>query len=156
MGQSRKDINLIIAELEAYLNDPDILFERYQLSPTEIESRNDIPKVRLAMYEQSDTSTDFVNAFKPSETLVTYNIDISVLRAYREDDAEFAELEMLDIRDALIDFGYNFSPAGLTDCSLFTFSYTGTGNYVRLQKFVTLTMNFDARKNLLESQQNPI
>lgn len=126
------------------------------MTASDIEARNDIPKVRISLYEQADSPTALVGAYKPSETEVAYSIDISVYRGYREDDAEFAELTMLDYRDAIVDWSYNLSPASFTDCNLFTWSYAGTGNVTRLKKYVTSTMTFEARKNLLQEQQTPI
>jgi hypothetical protein len=55
--------------LRTYMNEQGVIFENYRVEPSELEERQDIPKARIALYEDSETTLERNNVVKPSMTL---------------------------------------------------------------------------------------
>jgi len=65
VAASRKIIEALLDDLAVAVNDTTVIYERYRVNPVEMESRNDIPRGRIALYEQSELVTTKVDAEKP-------------------------------------------------------------------------------------------
>jgi hypothetical protein len=74
--------------------DMTMIYEGFRLDTASLELRQDVPRVRIALYEQSETVTTAVGAYKPADSDQNYSIDISVIKAYRNDKARNAEYEL--------------------------------------------------------------
>jgi hypothetical protein len=153
MGASRKIITDVLYSLKAYMDDPTVLFEAYRANPGDLEAgRQDIRRGRVGLYEQTEAVTDRVDPRYANLSSVSYGIDISVRRAYINDDASRGELPLLDLKDKIIDWAGQVDAGLVTDTRIYTFGYDGSGSISRNDIFVNMTLNFTAIKDLSTTQ----
>lgn len=146
---SRNIILTLIKSLKKYLGDDTVLIEAYRANLEDLEtSRKDIVRARVGIYEQSEDVSDAVGANIANLSTVTYGFDISVKRAYVNDDASRGELPLLDLKDAIIDWAAQLDAGTVTANRIYTLGYNGSSTIIRNQIFVTMTMNFTAIKDL--------
>ena len=154
MGRSRNIINSMLESLKLFLGDPLFLYERYRIPPSEIESRQDIKKARIALYELDERVNTRVDASRANLSDQRYGMDISVPRAYAKSDASRGELPLLDVRDKIIDWAAQVDAGGVTNSAIFTFGYESSGGITRETKYVTATLVFSSLRDLQPSQTN--
>ena len=154
MGRSRNMIDSMLESLKLFLGDPLFLYERYRIPPSEIESRQDIKKARIALYELDERVNTRVDASRANLSDQRYGMDISVPRAYAKSDASRGELPLLDVRDKIIDWAAQVDAGGTTNSAIFTFGYESSGGITRETKYVTATLVFNALRDLQPSQTN--
>lgn len=154
MGRSRNIIDSMLESLKLFLGDPLYLYERYRIPPSEIESRQDIKKARIALYELDERVNTRVDASRANLSDQRYGMDISVPRAYAKSDASRGELPLLDVRDKIIDWAAQVDAGGVTNSAIFTFGYESSGGITRETKYVTATLVFSALRDLQPSQTN--
>lgn len=153
MGASRQIITDVLFSLKTYINEPTILFEPYRANLNDLEAgRQDIRRARVGLYEQTESVTDRVDPRYANLSSVSYGIDISLRRAYINDDASRGELPLLDIKDMIIDWAGQVDAGLETDTRIYTFGYDGSGTISRNDIFVTITLNFTAIKDLTNTQ----
>ena len=155
MGQSRTILNAVLDSIAVALNDQTIVYERYRQNPVEIESRNDIPRARISIYEQSEVVTTKVDAEYANLARTRYGIDISVLRAYNRDDASKGELPLADLKDSIVEWSKTFDASIATTAYIYTFGYEGSSSITRNPRYVTQTLNFSSVRDLFSNQTNP-
>ena len=83
MGNSRKIIDTLIADLETYIGDSDVMYEKYKELPEDLEARQITVKARIAMYLDNEDDIIKYGAEKPADSRQRIGIDISVVRAYQ-------------------------------------------------------------------------
>jgi hypothetical protein len=150
---SRNIILTLIADLKKYIGDPTVLIEAYRANLNDLEiARADIRRARVGFYEQTEDVTDAVDANYANLSTMTYGLDISVRRAYINDDASRGELPLLDLKDKIIDWASRLDAGAITDNRVFTFAYIGSNSIIRNDVFVTMTLNFTAIKDLSTTQ----
>jgi len=154
MGRSRNIIDSMLESLKLFLGDPLFLYERYRIPPSEIESRQDIKKARIALYELDERVNTRVDASRANLSDQRYGMDISVPRAYAKSDASRGELPLLDVRDKIIDWAAQVDAGGVTNSAIFTFGYESSGGITRETKYVTATLVFSSLRDLQPSQTN--
>jgi hypothetical protein len=154
MGRSRNIIDSMLESLKLFLGDPLYLYERYRIPPSEIESRQDIKKARIALYELDERVNTRVDASRANLSDQRYGMDISVPRAYAKSDASRGELPLLDVRDKIIDWAAQVDAGGVTNSAIFTFGYESSGGITRETKYVTATLVFSSLRDLQPSQTN--
>lgn len=153
MGSSRHTITTILADIKEYVDDQTVLFEPYRANPGDMEAgRPDIRRGRVGLYEQTEAVSDRVDPRYANLSTVSYGIDISVRRAYINDDASRGELPLLDLKDKIIDWANQVDAGLVTGTRIYTFGYDGSGTIVRNDIFVTMTLNFTAIKDLSTTQ----
>ena len=144
----------MLESLKLFLGDPLYLYERYRIPPSEIESRQDIKKARIALYELDERVNTRVDASRANLSDQRYGMDISVPRAYAKSDASRGELPLLDVRDKIIDWAAQVDAGGVTNSAIFTFGYESSGGITRETKYVTATLVFSSLRDLQPSQIN--
>jgi hypothetical protein len=150
---SRNIILTLMKSLKTYIDDPTVLLEPYRANLSDLETkRKDITRARVGFYEQSESVTDAVDAFYANLSTMTYGLDISVRRAYVNDDASRGELPLLDLKDKIIDWANGLDVGGITANRAYTFAYIGSNAIIRNDIFVTMTLNFSAIKDLSTTQ----
>lgn len=152
MSKSRFILEQIGANLASYLNDPLIKIEFFSVPFTELEIRGDIRYARIAIYEQPETTTSSVDADVAVNSNQRYGMDISVVRAYKQNDSSRGEFPLGDVRDRIIDWARTFDAALATDAYIYTFGYKGNTALVRESKYVSRTLNFSAIRDLHKPQ----
>lgn len=145
---SRNIIQSLLDSLNLYLQDRTIMFERYRVNPIELEPRTDIKRARVALYESSETVTVQTGPQYANLSLQRYGMDISVVRGYMRDDASRGELPLLDIRDSIVDWANAIEAGALTSNKIYTFAYNGNSGITRNDKYVTMTLNFSAIRDV--------
>lgn len=130
-----------------------ILFERYALPFVELEDRPDIRFARIAMYEDTESTTERVNDGRAHFSEQTYGIDISVIRAYSKDNETRGEIPLLGLRDKIVDWAGIINTQAVTENYLYTFTYIGASPLVRDDKFVSRTLTFTAIRDLHKPQK---
>lgn len=155
MSVSRQIIDIVLNSLSLYLNDPRIVYERYRQQLNDLEARTDVP-VRIALYEQTDTSKVKTDDFRTYMTTTTYMMDVSVDKSYVNLDAEYHELELLDLKDKIITWCKSNQIAALTGGNLGYFTYAGHTGLQRNPNFVTVTLLFSAQRDYFRDQLAPI
>lgn len=152
-SSSRTIIMSIMQNMKTSVSDKTVLFEPYRANLSDLESsRKDIARARIGIYEQNELTTDRVDARIANLSTVTYGVDISVKRAYINDDASRGELPLLDLKDKIIDWASQLDAGAVTGNRIFTFSYAGSNSIIRNDIFVTMTLNFTAIKDLSTTQ----
>lgn len=152
MGKSRRIIDTLTADLKAFINDNDVVFEKYRELTEDLEPRQDIRKARIALYNEDEDEITKVGAEKPADSRQRYAIDISVVKAYRNDDAENAELVAVDYKDSILDWVKGVDAFTVTDGSISSFGYDGATGFVRRKRYVTMTLRFSGQKDLVSTQ----
>lgn len=128
------------------------IFELYRQEPSIIEGRKDIPRYRVALYENAETVTDRTGNYRPNLSEQAYGIDISVVRGYHGDHADEAELVLLDICDAVKEWVKIVSVGTITNANILTFNYLNSSGLTRNEIYVTRTLNFSAIRDLTQTQ----
>ena len=152
MGKSRRIIDTLTADLKSFINDNKVLFEKYRELPEDLEPRQDIRKARIALYNEDEDEITKVGAEKPADSRQRYGIDISVVKAYRGDNAHNAELVALDFKDGILDWVKDVDAFTVTDGSISSFGYDGATGFVRRKRYVTMTLRFSGQKDLVLGQ----
>lgn len=154
MGKSRRVIDNFVANLKQTLDRGDIVYEKYRELPEDLESRQDISHIRIALYVNNEDNVTKVGAEKPGDSRQSYSIDISVVRAYRNARAENYELVALDVKDAVIDWVKDLDAYTVSDGSIHSFGYDGATEFTRRKRFATITMRFSGQKDLCSPQSD--
>jgi hypothetical protein len=156
MGVSRDILTLLRASLVSYLFDSRIVVELYRMSLQDLESRNEYPYARIAIYELAENTKQFVEAYRANMTDTTYGIDISVHRGYQNLGAEDAELIMLDIKDKIVQWLAVTDFGTLTEYRLNYLGYQQTTVIQRNTKYTTQTLQLVAQKDFCFDQTQSI
>ena len=152
MGVSRQILKRLSASMQTALNERYVTYELYRQPLQDLESRADIRDARIAIYEQSETVTTKVGDFRANLAQATYSIDISVIKGYINNNAEDAELRLLDLKDKIMDWAATVQPAILSDEYVHYFSYQQQTGIQRNPKFVTATLIFVAQRDYYKPQ----
>ena len=152
MAISRDILNKIADNIEAYLNQPYVAYERYRQNLQDVEQRNDIRDARVAIYEVTEQPLTRVDVWRNDLMQTTYGIDISVVKAYMNDNAQDAELRLLDLKDMIIDWVNQVNIANLTNSYLYYFAYNTQNGITRNTKYVTCTLSFLAQRDYSKKQ----
>ena len=152
MAISRDILNKIADNIEAYLNQPYVVYERYRQNLQDVEQRNDIRDARVAIYEVTEQPLTRVDVWRYDLMQTTYGIDISVVKAYMNDNAQDAELRLLDLKDMIIDWVNQVNIANLTNSYLYYFAYNTQNGITRNTKYVTCTLSFLAQRDYSKKQ----
>lgn len=152
MGASRDIIIAMIASLKDAVDDRTVLFEGYRVPPIDLESRTDIPRARIALYEASEAVTEKGGPEYATLSRQRYGMDISVVRAYNRDDATRGEYPLMDLRDAVVDWASSLDAGNTTENRIFTFGYDGSVGITRNDKYVTMTLAFSSIRDLSITQ----
>jgi len=154
-GTTMNHIKALLGDLESYIDSNLVMYERYNVHYQELEDRKDIRFARISLYEQNDTVTDQINDHRANLSLVSFAIDISVIRAFRKDNDTRGEEPLYNIKDIIIDWSKQVSAPSLTNYYILAIGYQSSANIIRNDKFVSMTMNFDAIRDL-HLPQSPI
>jgi len=140
------------ASLRVYLNEEGVIYENFRVEPSQLEERPDIPKARIALYEDSESALERNNAMKSSMTLQTYLIDVSVVRAYRGDKANRGEFVILDLCDGIKEWAKGVNISLLTNASIYSLDYSSGSRNLRNEKYVTKTLTFIGKRDMFIDQ----
>lgn len=147
-------IKALLGDLEEYISSNLVSYERYHVPFEELEDRN-IRFARISLYEQNDSVTDQINDHRANLSVVNFAFDISVIRAYRKDNDTRGEEPLMDLRDLIIDWSKVVNAPAITNNYILAIGYQSSANIIRNNKFVSMTMNFDAIRDL-QLLQSPI
>lgn len=152
MGKSRDTIEKLTANLKTFVGDNKVIYEQYKELPNDLEPRQITQKARIALYFESEDSITKKGAEKPADSRQRFGIDISTVRGYRGDDAQFAENLALDLKDKVIDWVKAVDPWVVTDGAIHSFGYDGATGFTRLKRYTTVTLRCSGQKDLLIQQ----
>jgi hypothetical protein len=138
--------------MEEYLYEPYVTYEVYRQNIQDIESRADIRDARIAIYEITESPVTRVDQYRNDLMQAGYGIDISVIKAYMNNNAQDAELRLLDLKDKIIDWINQLNIATLTNSYLYYFSYNAQTGITRNTKFVTMTLSIIAQRDYSKIQ----
>jgi hypothetical protein len=138
--------------MEEYLYEPYVTYEVYRQNVQDIESRADIRDARIAIYEITESPQTRVDQYRNDLMQAGYGIDISVIKAYMNNNAQDAELRLLDLKDKIIDWINQLNIATLTNSYLYYFSYNAQTGITRNTKFVTMTLSIIAQRDYSKIQ----
>jgi hypothetical protein len=156
VGVSREILERLSNSIQNALNEQLVTYELYRQSLQDIESRADIRDARIAIYEQAEDVTTKVGDFRTNLVRATYAIDISVIKAYINNNAEDAELRLLDLKDKIMDWAQTVQTAIITDEYVHYFSYQQQTGIQRNPKFVTATLIFVAQRDYYKPQNTTL
>ena len=153
MSVGRDLLDILTESLKAYLAPhwPEIVYERYRVNLATLEQAKGYD-IRIGMYEADSSGLLYVSDWRANQAQTGYGIEISVSKAYFNDDAAVAELQALDIRDHIIEWAKETDFAAMTGAYLNYFSYRGHSGFTRNPVFVTVTMSILAQKDLYKDQ----
>jgi hypothetical protein len=149
---SKYIVERLTDSLRTFINEQGIIYENYRIEPTELEERTDIPKARIAIYEDSETGLERNNVMKPSLTLQNYLVDVSVVRAYRGDKANRGEFVILDLCDKIKQWVKVTDISITTRASVYSLDYVNGSRNLRNNKYVTKTLTFTGKRDLYIDQ----
>jgi hypothetical protein len=129
-----------------------VTYELYRQSLQDLESRADIRDARIALYEQAEDVTTKVADYRANLSRATYAIDISVIKGYINNNAQDAELRLLDLKDKIMDWAQKVDASLLTGEYVHYFSYQQQTGIQRNPKFVTATLIFVAQRDYFKPQ----
>jgi hypothetical protein len=152
VGKSRDIIELFVADLETYINDPDVMYEKYRELPEDLENRKITVNARIAMYMDSETEIVKYQAEKPADSRQQVNIDLSVIRGYRNENADNSELRALDLKDQIIDWVKQLDAYAISNGAIHSLGYDSSSGFTRKKQYITLTMTFSGQRDLLIAQ----
>ncbi len=152
MAVSRDILNKLRTSMEEYLYEPYVTYEVYRQNVQDIESRADIRDARIAIYEITESPQTRVDQYRNDLMQAGYGIDISVIKAYMNNNAQDAELRLLDLKDKIIDWINQLNIATLTNSYLYYFSYNAQTGITRNTKFVTMTLSIIAQRDYSKIQ----
>lgn len=138
--------------MEEYLYEPYVTYEVYRQNVQDIESRADIRDARIAIYEITESPQTRVDQYRNDLMQAGYGIDISVIKAYMNNNAQDAELRLLDLKDKIIDWINQLNIATLTNSYIYYFSYNAQTGITRNTKFVTMTLSIIAQRDYSKIQ----
>jgi hypothetical protein len=138
--------------MEEYLYEPYVTYEVYRQNVQDIESRADIRDARISIYEITESPQTRVDQYRNDLMQAGYGIDISVIKAYMNNNAQDAELRLLDLKDKIIDWINQLNIATLTNSYLYYFSYNAQTGITRNTKFVTMTLSIIAQRDYSKIQ----
>jgi hypothetical protein len=156
VGVSRDILQLLSTSIQESLAERLVTYELYRQNLQDIESRSDIRDARIAIYEQAEDVTTKVGDYRANLARATYGIDISVIKGYINNNAEDAELRLLDLKDKIMDWAQSVQPAILTDEYVHYFSYQQQTGIQRNPKFVTATLIFVAQRDYYKPQNTTL
>jgi hypothetical protein len=156
VGVSRDILQLLSTSIQESLAERLVTYELYRQNLQDIESRSDIRDARIAIYEQAEDVTTKVGDYRANLARATYGIDISVIKGYINNNAEDAELRLLDLKDKIMDWAQTVQPAILTDEYVHYFSYQQQTGIQRNPKFVTATLIFVAQRDYYKPQNTTL
>lgn len=151
MGKSSRIIKTLIADLKKYIASPDITYEAYRELPDDLESRQ--VGMRIALFAESEDTTVKVGAFRASDSIQRYGIDISIDRAYRHDDETHGEYPALNLKDFVVDWLRNVDAFNVTGGALNSIGYEGSSGFVRRKRYITLSLRISGQRDLLTTQK---
>ena len=154
MGNSRYIIEQLLSNMSNVINNNTYVYEGYRLDTASLELRQDIPDVRIALYEQSETVTTKVGAYKPADSDQNYSVDISVVKAYRNDKARNAEYVLYDVKDNVVEWSKRVDAGTVTNSYIVSFGYDGSSRMIRDNRYITQTLNFSSKKDLVITQNS--
>lgn len=152
MGKTRDIFEKLSADLSAYINDDEVLYELYRELPEDLEPRQGIAFARIAMYAQGEDEIIKVDSGWPADSTQRISVDISVVRGYRGDDSSFGELPAVDLKDKIIEWIKQVEPYTVTVGAISSLTYDGSTGFTRRSRFVTMTMNFSGLRDLIQDQ----
>jgi hypothetical protein len=152
VGKSRQVIETLLKDMEKYISEYEVVYEAYKELPEDLEPRQDIQKIRIALYNDSETEVTKVGAEKPADSRQQYGIDISVVRGYRGEGAYNHELVALDVKDDIIEWIKNLDAFESSNGSISSFGYDSATGFLRRKRFVTMTLNCSGQKDLIVTQ----
>lgn len=151
-GYTMTHIKALLSNLQGFIDNGLITYERYHVPFEELESRKDIRFARIALYEMTDDVTDQINDHRANMSLVRFGLDISVVRAYRKDNDTRGEEPLLNLRDWVVQWSKSVDAPTLTDYFILAFGYQNSANIIRNDKYVSRTLAFEAVKDLQKNQ----
>lgn len=154
MGVSRQIVELIADSLRHFIDDDDVVVEMFGQNTADIEAREDIPVARVAIYEAQEAVTENIGRGRPSFSLQGYNVDVSVVRAYRGDKADEAEHFLVDQCDIIKEWLKQVDVATLTNSAIFNMQYVSSTNPIRNDKYTTRTLILQAKRDLFFDQSD--
>lgn len=146
LSRSARTIELIRQAIEDYIGDDRVVVEGYREEANILETRENIPVARIGIYESTDSVTDQIGNYRPVQSEVGINFDITVYRGYEHNGANYSEYVLLNLQDAIIDWSKEFKPNEITENSIYSLGYVGSGSIVRFARYATRTLNFTAIK----------
>ena len=152
MAVSKFIVERMTQSIRTYLSEQGVIYENYRVEPNELEERTDIPKARIAIYEDAESTLERNNAMKSSMTLQTYLIDVSVVRAYRGDKANRGEFVILDLCDGIKEWAKQIDMSVLTFSAVYSIDYTSASRNLRNNKYVTKTLTFVGKRDMFIDQ----
>lgn len=154
MGNSRYIIESLLSNMSNVINTNSYVYEGFRLETSDLELRQDIKDVRIALYEQNETVTTSVGAYKPADSDQRYSIDISVIKAYRNDKAKNAEFVLYDVKDNVVEWSKGVDAGTVTNSYIVSFGYDGSSRMIRDNRYITQTLNFSSKKDLIITQNS--
>jgi hypothetical protein len=152
VGKSRDIIENLIADLETYIDDSNVMYEKYRELPEDLENRKITVNARIAMYMDSEQEVIKYGAEKPADSRQQINFDISVIRGYRNENADNAELRALDLKDKIIDWIKQLDAFTVSDSSIHSFGYDSSSGFTRKKQYITMTLRCSGQRDLLTAQ----
>lgn len=152
MGKSNDILGLILADLECYLNDGSLTFEKFRQEPDKLDGRSDITGSRIALYEDGESVTSSVSKDIANTSEQSYNIDINAVAPYAGDLSADVEFYLNDLRDHVVEWAKNADVATLTNGYIMTFGYKGSSRTTRSKRYATKTLNFLSWRDLAKTQ----
>lgn len=152
MAVSRDILTKLRDSMETYMDQPYVTYELYRQNVQDVESRADIRDARIAIYEINEAPQTRVDQWRSDLMQVGYGIDINVIKAYMNNNAQDAELRLLDLKDKIIDWVNQLNIATLTNNYLYYFSYNAQTGITRNTKFVTMTLSIVAQRDYSKIQ----
>lgn len=151
MGKSSRIIKTLLADLQKSISSADITYEAYRELPDDLEARQ--LGIRIALFADNEDTVVRVGAFRASDSIQRYGIDISIDRAYRHDDQTHGEYPALNLKDAVIDWLRVVDAFNVTGGALNSIGYDGSSGFVRRKRYITLSLRISGQRDLLTTQK---
>lgn len=134
------------------ISDSRIMWEMYRELPEDLEPRQDINYIRVALYNENEDEITKIGAEKPADSRQRYGIDISIVRAYKKDGALNYELVALDMKDELIEWIKTVDAFSVTGGAISSIGYDGATGFLRRNRYATMTLRCSGQKILTDDQ----
>lgn len=141
------------ADLASFISDSRVMIEYYRQEPNDMDARTDISRARIGLYEGSESVSERVGAYRADNSIQSYDMDISVVRAYANDKSD-GELYIADLRDVVVDWLKGIDAAAVTGGGLLALGYDGSGRTTRTRRYATKTLTLIAYRDLEPNQTN--
>lgn len=138
--------------LKDYIGNKKVLFENYTQEFAEMDSRKEIVFARVALFEETESVSVQVDDGRANLSTQLYGIDISIVRGYKRDDHTRGEFPLNDLKDKIIEWSKQVNASALTNGYIYTFSYSGSTQYVRENRMVHRTLTFSSIRDLHKNQ----